>query len=72
MVLVLLGFGMLAGVLGSAWAYSITGSLLLSFLAYAGTGASVLFAALASTLIFPREDEVLSEDPLLLLGDWQA
>ena len=68
----LLGFGILAGVLGSAWAYTMTGSLLLTFLAYSGTGVSVLLAALAAALMFPQTEETLAEDPLLLLTDWQA
>ena len=68
----LLGFGILAGVLGSAWAYTMTGSLLLTFLAYSGAGVSVLLAALVAALMFPQTEETLAEDPLLLLTDWQA
>jgi hypothetical protein len=68
----LLGFGILAGVLGSAWAYTMTGSLLLTFLAYSGTGVCVLLAALVAALMFPQTEEPLAEDPLLLLTDWQA
>lgn len=68
----LLGFGVLAGVLGSAAAFTATGSLFLAFAAYAGTGFCVLLAALLAVMIFPEPDEELAEDPLLLIGDWQA
>lgn len=68
----LLGFGILAGVLGSAWAYTLTGSLLLAFLAYSGTGFCVLAAALLSAMMFPQVEEHLAEDPLLLKTDWQT
>ena len=67
-----LGFGVLAGVLGSGWAYSTTGSLLLAFLAYSGTGFCVLAAALLAAMMFPRPEEMLTEDPLLLESDWQT
>jgi len=72
MIAALLGFSVLSGVLGSAWAYSMTGSLLIAFAAYAGTGVCVLMAAFLSSLLFPEREEKLTEDPLLLLNDWQS
>ena len=72
MIAALLGFAVLSGVLGSAWAYTVTGSVLLAFVAYTGTGVCVLVAAMVSSFIFPNAEPVLAEDPLLLLNDWQT
>ena len=72
MIAALLGFAVLSGVLGSAWTFTMTGSLLLAFAAYAGTGVSVLVAALLSSMIFPLREKTMSENPLLLAREWQT